>query len=70
MVESNLDLTKIKEVIKSKKRQVKTYFYYGSKNDLPMKDWRTDLGVNITGSNFEDTLIKNLINALKTYTQN
>lgn len=67
-IDSKLELANIKEIIASRNKQVNTYFYFGSNNDLPMKEWREEFKINMTGANFEDTLIRNLLNALKTYT--
>lgn len=67
-IDSKLKLEGIKEIIASKNKQVNTYFYFGSNNALPMKQWREEYSVNMAGANFEDTLIRNLLNALKAYT--
>jgi hypothetical protein len=68
MVGSKLTLEEIDNAIGENKFSVKNYFYFGTHNALPMSTWKKNHNINMTGANMHDTLVKNLINALKTYT--
>lgn len=67
LIGSKLLLNEIERVIRERQKQVKTYFYFGSNNALLMSVWKENYNINMTGANMPDTLVKNLINALKTY---
>ena len=65
MIESNLDLTAIENILEKNRVAVKLYMYFGEKNNLPFSVWKDTYRIKLTGSNMDNTLSRNLLNALK-----
>jgi hypothetical protein len=56
----------IESFIARYKNQVKSYFYFGKSNDLPLQRWKEQYGVSMGAANLDEKLVGGLITFFKT----
>lgn len=63
---STISVTEMDNFIAKYKSQVKSYYYFGKENQLPITEWKKKYGISMSASNMDEKLVIGLLNFFKT----
>ena len=63
---SSISVSDMDNCISKYKNQVKSYYYFGKENQLPIKEWKDRYGISMSATNMDEKLVSGILNFFKT----